>query len=204
MVSIPNSTPASNPSPSYGAKGICYIVGLVCIVGFFADMLILGLPPQPGNLQWRLGVLQQFGDRSIILLFGTALILFGNLSKRRILKRLSRFCLIGGVVFILLCILAIADSISLQQRTITNISTQESQLQTQIRDAQKNPDAIENNVSVEELQKASKLLSDRAKSLKQNAKSSTIKTGAASISNLVIVGLGLIGLGRYGMSLRKG
>lgn len=204
MVSIPNSNPAPVPNPSYGARGICYIVGLVCIVGFFADMLILGLPPQPGNLQWRLGVLQQFGDRSIILLFGTALILFGNLNKRRVIKRLSRLCTIGGVVFILMCILAISDSISLQKRTITNISTQESQLQTQIREAQKNPDAIENNVSVEELQKASKLLADRAYSLKKNAKTSAIKTGAASISNLVIVGFGLIGLGRYGMSLRKG
>lgn len=204
MVSIPNSASSTSSSPSYGAKGICYIVGLVCIVGFFADLLILGLPPQPGNLQWRINVLQQFGDRSIILLFGTALILYSNLNQRRILKRLSRLCTIGGVVFILMCILAIADSITLQQQTITNISTQESQLQIQIKDAQKNPDAIENNVSVEELQKASKLLSDRANSLKKNAKSSAIKTGAASISNLVIVGFGLIGLGRYGMSLRKG
>jgi hypothetical protein len=103
-----------------------------------------------------------------------------------------------------MCILAISDSISLQKRTVTNISNQESQLQTQIREAQENPDAIENNVSVEELQQASKLLSDRANSLKQDAKASAIKTGAASISNLVIVGFGLIGLGRYGMSLRKG
>jgi predicted PurR-regulated permease PerM len=203
MVSIPNSAPTSS-SPSYGAKGICYIVGLVCIVGFFADMLILGLPPQPGNLQWRVSILQQFGDRSIILLFGTALILFGNIGQRRSLKRLSRFCLLGGVIFLLLCLLAIADSMALQQRTLTTISTQESQLQTQIRNAQENPDAIGDNITAEDLQQASQLLANQANSLKQNAKTSTIKTGAANVSNLIIVGLGLIGLGRYGMSLRKG
>ena len=201
MVSIPNSPPTSNYS--YGVKGICYIVGLVCIVGFFADMLILGLPPQLGNLQWRVSILQQFGDRSIILLFGTALILFGNMGKRRLLKRISRFCLLGGVVFFLICLLAIADSIALQQRTLTNISTQESQLQTQIRNAQENPSAVGNNITAEDLQKASQLLANQANSLKQNAKTSVLKTGAASVSNLIVVGLGLIGLGRYGMSLRK-
>ena len=203
MVSIPNSAPTSS-STSYGAKGICYIVGLVCIVGFFADMLIIGLPPQPGNLQWRVGILQQFGDRSIILLFGAALILFGNMGKRLILRQLSRFCLLGGVVFLLMCILAIADSASLQQKALTNIKTQQSQLQTQIRRAQKNPDALANNITAEDLQQASKRLEAQANSLKKNAKTSSIKTGAASVSNLLIVGLGLIGLGRYGMTLRKG
>ena len=203
MVSIPNSAPTSS-STSYGAKGICYIVGLVCIVGFFADMLIIGLPPQPGNLQWRVGILQQFGDRSIILLFGAALILFGNIGKRRILRQLSRFCLLGGVVFLLMCLLAIADSASLQQKALTNIKNQESQLQTQIRKAQENPNALANNITAEDFQQASKRLEEQANSLKKNAKTSSIKTGAASVSNLLIVGLGLIGLGRYGMTLRKG
>lgn len=200
MVSIPNSAPTSSP---YGAKGICQIVGLVCIAGFFADMLILGLPPQPGNLEWRISILQQFADRSIILLFGTALILFGNLNKRRALKQFSRFCLLGGVVFFLLCLLTIADSITLQQKTLTTISTQESQLQTQIRNVKENSSSAGKNITAEDLKKASQLLANQANSLKQNAKTSVLKTGATSVSNLIIVGLGLIGLGRYGMSLRR-
>lgn len=199
MITVPDS--ASNFS--YSIKGICYIVGLVCIFAFFADMLIFGLPPQPGNIQWRLSILQQFGDRCIILLFGAALILLGNLDRRRIIKRLSRLYSVCGVIFMLMCLLTTGDSIALQKNKIVDISTQESQLQTQIKNVRKNFNAGENNISAEDLQKASKQLTDRANSLKQNTKTRAIKTGAATISNLVIVGIGLIGLGRYGMSLRK-
>jgi hypothetical protein len=200
MASISTSTPV--PS-SYGAKGICQIVGFVCLAGFLIDMLILALPPSPGNIQWRVGLVQQFADRSIILLFGAALTLFGSLGNRRWLRQFSRFCLVGGVVFILMCVLAIADSISLQQQTVGTISTQESQLQTQIRNAQSNPKSVGDNVTTEDLKRASDLLTTRADALRQNAKTSTLKTAASSVGNLLVVGIGLAGLGRYGLSLRS-
>lgn len=202
MASISSSTPVPN-SGSYGAKGICQIVGYVCLFGFIVDMLILLLPPQLGSSEWRLGFVQQFADRSIILLFGAALILFGSLEKRRWVKQFSSFCLLTGVLFFLLCLLAIADSLSLQRQAITTINSQESQLQTQIRDAQSNPRAVGENVTTEDLTRASQLLTQQADTLKQNAKTSVLKTAASSVGNLLIVGFGLAGLGRYGLSLRR-
>lgn len=187
----------------YSARGICQIVGLTCLAGFALDMLILGLPPSLGNPQWRVSFIQQMSDRSIVLLIGAALTIFGNLDSRRWLKRASMFCLVAGIAFLLSCILVIADGLSLRQQAVNTISTQESQIQTRIRDAQSNPKAVGENVSVEDLKRLSQQLTDQANTLKQSAQTSVIKTGAASVSNLVVIGLGLIGLGRYGMSLRK-
>ncbi len=201
MASI-SSSPVSNSSGSYGAKGICQIVGFVCLSGFIIDMLVLALPPQLGNVQWRIGIVQQMSDRSIILLLGAALLLFGNIENRRLLKRLSTFCLVTGVVFLLSCLLVVADGLKLQQQAVGNISTQASQLQTQIQSAQSNPSAVGENVTAEDLRRASQLLTTQADTLKQNAKTTVLKTGVASIGNLVIVGLGLVSLGRYGMRLR--
>ncbi|GAB4369278.1 MAG: hypothetical protein Kow00121_09040 [Elainellaceae cyanobacterium] len=202
MASISTSTPVPGSSP-YGVKGISQIVGFVCLTGFLIDMLILALPPQPGNIQWRVGLVQQFADRSIILLFGAALVLLGSVENRRMLRQFSRFCLLAGVVFFLMCILAIADSVSLQNQALTTISTQESQLQTQIQDAKSNPSAVGEDVTAEDLTRASELLTQQASSLKQNAKTSVLKTVASSVGNLVVVGIGLVGIGRYGMSLRR-
>lgn len=199
MASI--SSPTSNASGSYGAKGICQIVGFVCLAGFIVDMLVLGLPPQVGNVQWRIGVVQQMSDRSIILLIGSALLIFGNLDNRRWLKRFSTFCLAVGVIFFLTSLLVIADGLKFQQQAVNNINTQASQLQTQIQNAQTNPTAGE-NITAEDIKRASQLLSTQANTLRQNAKQTVLKTGVASLGNLILVGLGLVSLGRYGMRLR--
>jgi hypothetical protein len=195
----------SSPTPNapYGAKGICQIVGFVCLAGFIIDMLVLALPPQLGNAEWRIGLVQQMSDRSIVLLLGSALLIFGNLDNRRWLKKFSTFCLVTGVIFLLSCLLVIADGLKLQQQALTNISNQASQIQTQIQNAQSNPSAVGENITAADLQRASQLLNTQADTLKQNAKRTVLKTGAASISNLVIVGLGLVSLGRYGMNLRR-
>lgn len=197
------STPSSNAANVYSARGICQIVGLTCLLGFAIDMLVLTLPPNPGNLQWRVGVMQQLSDRSIVFLFGAALTIFGSLDSRRWLKRLSTLWLAVGVIFFLSSILIVTDCLKLQQQAVNTISTQESQIQTQIQNAQSNPSALNSNVKPEDLTRLSQQLSSQATNLKQSAQTSVIKTAAASIGNLIVVGLGLIGLGRYGMNLRK-
>ena len=201
MASISAST-ANSANPS-NAKGICQIVGYVCLAGFIIDMLILTLPPNLGSIEWRVGLVQQFADRSIIFLFGIALVIFGSLANRSRLRLFSRIGMITGVIFFLLCLVAVADGIRFQQRAIDNINAQASQLQTQIQDAQSNPSAARANVTPEDLKRASELLTQRADLLRQNAKSTVIKTGASSVGNLIVVGLGLVGLGRYGMSLSR-
>ena len=201
MVSIP-STSSSNVPNSYSAKGICQIVGLACLIGFLIDMLVISLPPAAGNLEWRAAVMQQLSDRSIILLLGAALLLFGGIDHRRWVKRFCTACLIFGILFCVSSLLVIADTLALHQQAIAQISAQESQIKTQINNAQANPRALGANVTTADLQKAIQQLGTQAQAAKINAKTSTVKLGAASIGNLVVVGLGLVSLGRFGMRLR--
>jgi predicted PurR-regulated permease PerM len=198
MAFISASTP--NATGSYNPKGICQIVGYVCLTGFILDMVILALPPNLGSTEWRVGLIQQFADRSIIFLFGMALVIFGSQANRARLKFFSRASMMIGLIFFLLCLLSVADAIKLQQQTVTTIDTQESQLQTQIRNVQGNPGGLGDTVTPEDLKRASELLTQQASTLKQNAANTVIKTGASSIGNLLIVGVGLIGLGRHGMT----
>ncbi|MBD2101114.1 HpsJ family protein [Leptolyngbya sp. FACHB-261] len=194
------TTSVPNSGSSSGAKILCRIVGFTCLAGFVIDMLALGFPPDFGNLEWRIGFLQQLGDRSIILLFGTALTIYGS---RNLIKQLTLICLILGIVFHLSCILLIRDSLTLQQQTDKNITAQAAQLQTQIQSTQANPQAAR-NLTPEQLQQASNIVASRAETLRQGAKTGILKTGISSIGNLIAVGFGLISLGRCGARLSKG
>jgi len=48
------------------------------------------------------------------------------------------------------------------------------------------------------LKQISQVVGNQVLVLKENAKTTTLKTGVSSVSNLIIVGLALIGLGQYG------
>lgn len=186
---------------SHTAKNISLIVGLTCLAGFIVDMVSLGVPPNPMSLEWRMSFLQQVSDRSIILVFGIALFMFGSFDSKRTLRQLGIFCLVVGVLFQLACILVIRDSIILQQQALNNISNQASQLQTQIQQSTSNPNAPQ-NITPEQVQQATQLVTTQAESLKQNARTGITRASIASIGNLIVVGLGMLGLGRYGLQRR--
>ncbi|MEO1390553.1 MAG: HpsJ family protein [Cyanobacteria bacterium J06634_6] len=198
------SAPSITKSEStYSAKNIARIIGLVCIVGFLFDMIILGLPPQ-NNAEWRVGFVQEFANRSIILLFGLGLLIFGSTGNRKIrLSLVSRLCVISSLLFFLLCIGSVVDSIRLSQQAIGNISTQETQLRAQIDAAKSNPDSLPENVDLADLDQFSQQLSQQANSIRSNAKRTVLKTGISNIGNLAIVGVGMFGLGRVGMGLSR-
>ncbi len=197
--SVPQSSRSIN-----NALSICRVIGLVCVAGFIFDFLIFSLPPSPRSLEWRIGVIQQISERSIILLFGLGLLIYSIAgTSRSSAKLISRVSMGIGVVFFLLCLLSVADGLKLQQQTINTISTQETQLQTQIRDAQSAPSALPENVSIEDLKQASELLTQQADTLRQNAKTTVLKTIVNSIGNLILAGLGLLGLGRAGMTILR-
>ncbi|MGG6263554.1 HpsJ-like protein, cyanoexosortase C-associated [Leptolyngbya sp. AN03gr2] len=197
------STAPQKLSSAPTGKGIAQVVGLVCLVGFAIDMLIVLLPPQLGNIEWRVGFLQQFSDRSLILILGVALTIFGSIGARRRLRQLSTFSLAIGVIYLLSCFLAISDTLSLQQQAVSTIDSQASQLQTQLRNAQANPTALGANVTLEDIKRVSNQLNGQASTIKQNAKRTVIKTGASTVGNLAVVGLGLLGLGRIGLQLSR-
>lgn len=192
------SISSPNVFDAYSAKSIFRIVGFTCLVGFLFDVLALGLPPNPMALEWRLSFLEQVGNRSVILLFGAALTMFGIMDGRRLLRQLAILCLVVGVIFHLSCVLMIRDTLTLQQQTLQNISSQAAQLQTQIQQAQDSPELPE-NITPEQIQQASQSVSQQAESLKQNARTGITKAGIASLGNFVVVGLGLISLGRFGL-----
>lgn len=203
MAYISASAPGSIKEGSYSFKNAARIIGLVCIIGFFFDMLVLGLPPQ-GSIEWRIGFVQELANRSIILLFGLGLFIFGSSGRSRSrLRTVSKLSMGIGVLFFLLCLLSVVDSVRLSKQSATAISSQESQLQTQIEAARSNPQELPENVDLAALEQVSQQLTQQANTLRSNAKRTVFKTGISNIGNLLIVGTGLLGLGRSGMRLSR-
>lgn len=197
---IPNQSQAySSFGNSVIGKNICFVVGLTCIAGFIVDLLIIATPPNPFVLEWRAGFFQQASERSIILFFGIALLLYSICQNRRWRRSLSLFCLATGVAFLLSSILVIRDTLTLKDQAFKNIGTQEEQVQSQISAAQEGGE-LPPNVSLEQLQQASQEITNRAQQAKQSTSRSVTKAGMSSLGNLVVVGIGLIGLGRVGMN----
>lgn len=191
-----NFTASYNP-PTYNPQSLCCIVGFACLAGFLVDLAVLSFPPSLGNIEWRIGFLQQVSDRSVILLFGLALLLYGTLDIRSWRKPLSLLCMVLGVAFSLSSILVIADGINFQKQAVTTITSQAAQIESQIQKAQTDS-TVAPNVTPEQLEQAAQQLKNQANTLKSNAKTSVIKTGVSSVGNLLVVGLALVGLGRYG------
>lgn len=194
--------PAKVKETNFGAKQICLIVGLVCLAGFFIDALAIGMPLNLFDLPWRVNFLQQIGDRSIVLLFGVALFLYSQLGNRRLTKPLSLLCLGVGVAFMLSCILVVRDSLILKDQSLNAISTQLEQLQSQI-ETTRNSSEIPPEVTLEQFDIAAQQLTGQAEQLRQNTSNQITKSGIASIGNLIVVGAGLIGLGRFGLTASK-
>jgi hypothetical protein len=177
-------------------------VAIACITAFCIDMLSIGMPPSPLSVEWRVGFLQQLGDRSIIFLFGTSLLLYSALGDRRLTKPLSLVCLGVGVAFMLSCLLIVRDGLVLQDRAVQNITTQAEQLQTQIEESRGSAE-LPADVTPEQFAQAAEQVTSQAEILKQNARSGITRAGLASVGNLVVVGLSLVGLGRFGLTTAR-
>jgi hypothetical protein len=190
------TTPKS--SSAYNTKLLCLIVGLACLAGFLVDTVVLLFPPLLNNIEWRLSFMQQLGDRSIILLFGLALLMVGIIDIRSWRKNLALFCLVLGIALGLSSIMVIRDSIELQQTAFTNIEKKASEIQEKIQQAQANP-ATSPKISPDQIRQASALLENQAETLKQNAKVGALKTRISGVGNLIVVALAFLGLGRYGL-----
>lgn len=200
---ITGSAPRQIVETPYGVKNICRIIGLVCIIGFIFDMVMLMLPLQ-NSIEWRIGFIQEVANRSIILLFGLALLVFGSANvSRSTLLLASKLSMTVGVLFFLLCPLTIADSLRLSQQSASVINAQESQLKTEIQAAKANPGTLPADVDTTSLKYASQQLAQQATSLRKSAKNTAIKTGTSNIGNLLIVGIGLLGVGRSGMDIAR-
>ncbi len=197
MASLPNSSPSD-----LGGKAIARIVGFTCLFGFLADMVALALPIGAGAA-WRASLLQQMGDRSIVLMIGLALLIYGFWEAARLRKPFSYVALVVGVAFLLSSILVIRDGLVMQSQAIETIGQQAGELQTQVEQGRANPE-ITANATPEDFAQALQAIDTQAETLKQNAKTSLTKASIASVGNLVVMGIGLLGLGRVGIGGASG
>lgn len=198
----------TNPTfqePNSGSAGqtIARIVGLICVVGFIADVLGLVLPPGSGA-SWRFGVLQQVGDRSIVFLLGIALLIYGCWESQLRRKPLSYAALGLGVAYLLTCVLVISDGLKVQSQATANIGQRVEQLQNRIQQSRNNPE-ISAKAKPQDFDNALKSIESQAYTASENAKNTVTKSSIVIASNFLIVGLGLLSLGRFGIggSLNK-
>ncbi|MBE9140722.1 hypothetical protein IQ254_26560 [Nodosilinea sp. LEGE 07088] len=201
----PSSLRRSSSSPSFEAtsgQSLCLIVGLACLFGFSVDFLILALPPNPLDIQWRVSLLQQVGDRSVVLLLGLSLTLYGVLANRRLRKQVALLCVALGVMFSLSGLFMVRDSLKLQDLAVTRIAAQEAQVRDQIATAQADPQQVSPDLTPEILQQASQILTDQVDTAKRSAKANALKIGVGSFGNLLVTGLALIAVGRFGTRAR--
>jgi hypothetical protein len=189
--SIGSATPASN-----GARSLISIVGMACLAGFCIDILMLALPPNPGALEWRVTFLQQLGDRAIILLFGMALMMFSVLTVRSVRRNFALASLAIGAALLLSCVLVIRDGFVLQNQALTNITTRATQAQEQIAAAKLNPPK---DVDMAKLDQLEGQLKQQSETLQANTKTGVLKTATRSVGNLAVIGMALIGIGRFGL-----
>lgn len=187
---------ASNPVSSTFVDGqsIARIVGMTCILGFVVDMTALVFPLGTGTA-WRVGLLLQMGDRSIVLLIGIALSIYSAWENQSLRKLLAYLSLGLGTFFLLMCMLVVRDSFALHSQTIVNIGNQVSQLETQVEASRSNPE-IAANTTEDDFNNAVRAIETQAETLRQNAKTSITRSGVASTSNFAVVGISLLSLSR--------
>ncbi|HSM81644.1 MAG TPA: hypothetical protein VLS96_08155 [Nodosilinea sp.] len=190
---------ASNPVSStlVESQGIARIVGMTCILGFLVDMTALIFPLGSGTA-WRMGLLLQMGDRSIVLLIGMALLIYSAWGDMGLRKAVGYLGLGLGTLFLLIGLFVIRESFSLHGQTLNNIDNQASQLQAQVEAGRSDPE-IAANTTEDDFVAASQAINTQAESLRRNAKATITKTGVAGTSNFIVVGIGLLSLGRLAM-----
>ena len=66
-------------------------------------------------------LLQQMGDRSIVLLIGIGLLIYSAWENQNLRKPLGLLALGLGTLFLLICLLVVRDSFSLRSQAIDNI-----------------------------------------------------------------------------------
>lgn len=181
------------------AKRLCRIVGFACLIAFLVDFLVVVFPVNVAEASWRLGTLQQIGDRSIVILFGLALLIYG-VEQRKLLRSLSLLCFAIGISFLLSCAVVAQDSLTLQRQALDRIGAQASQISSRLQAIQENPEAAA-RVSSDRLEQASQQLNTRTETAKQAANNSIFKSGFLSVGNFAVIGVSLLILGRYGLYL---
>ena len=201
MVTIPRDRAAHKSVISTNAIELARIVGFTCVAGFVSDMLVAMMPVVVRSEQWRMNLLQQMGDRGIILLFGLSLLSLGYAGRRLWDRRVGVLSLAIGVLFLLFCLLFVRDSLLLQETANSSVDTQASELQSRLQE--QSDSELSDRFSSEQIAEARQQINLQAESFKQEVRTSAVRLGLSALSNLLIMGVAFIGLGRYCLRSRR-
>ncbi|MDJ1178408.1 HpsJ family protein [Roseofilum sp. BLCC_M91] len=139
---------SSNPISPLASRSL-QLVGLVMIVSFIIDILIIAIPPELLSPQWRLSFTSQFIDRGVIPLVGVALLLGGvwikesegtSSSKQGMLRSAAVLVsLVLGIVYLLVVPLHSIDTVRSRNRALRNLEAQAQQAEEQLQAQLDNP-----------------------------------------------------------------
>lgn len=186
----------SLPQDTPNARLIFLILGLACITGFVLNIVAAAVPPDPMALEWRTSFMQQISGRGILLFLGLAMLTYSLLDWSAILRLVALATLITGLFFVLSGVLVIRDSLVVQEQTLGNIEREVTEIRSQLETAQASPNLPE-GVTPAQINQALVQLSAQAEELTQNARSTTTKAMMSVLSTQVVLGVGMLALGRF-------
>ncbi|MBD2109846.1 hypothetical protein [Nodosilinea sp. FACHB-13] len=199
MASFPQSplaTPSRSQAPS--ASTIFLIIGLACIGGFVMNLMAIAIPPDPMSLEWRVGFMQQVSGRGILFFLGLAMSVYGSLNRPSLSRFLALICLVIGILFVLSGVIVIRDGLVLQNQAVRNIESEATEIRSQLLTAQDNPN-LPAEVTPERIETALVQVETQAQALLENARGQTTKSMMSMLSTQVVIGIGLLALGRFGL-----
>ena len=176
---------------------LALITSIICIVGFGLDMAALSLRPTISSIEWRMGFMQQLGERCIILLFGGTLLCYGLQTMSTGLKRIACVVCGLGVLPSLSGFFYLHDSVRFRALAIENLTTQRQNFEQQIQqfspESTTSPELVVDSAQKE---KALKLLRERTQTLKSRTSVRIQKTVTRTFCSLLLTGIGLVTLGQ--------
>ncbi|WP_035992551.1 hypothetical protein [Leptolyngbya sp. KIOST-1] len=188
------------PQPQRLVYTLALITGLICLVGVSLDLLALSLSPLQASLEWRMGYMQQVGERCVILLFAGGLLCHGFQPRPRGLKRLAWACCGLGLCLSLSSFFYLRDSVQFSSLAIANLATQTQNLEQRIQTFAPQPNSPLNlNVDAAQKARAIERLGESAQALEARAKIGIQKTAIRTFFSLLLAGLGLVALGQIAL-----
>lgn len=179
-------------------KTSVFIVGLACLIIFFLDVMASALPLALSSVEWRLALLEEITNRAILLIIGSALLLYSAYGNRSFMKKLAVASLLSGIFFHLLCLFTILDTLEVKNQATEAVDNRATQLKIQLEDEQ-NSSVGESALSSKEIEQALFQISNQSESLKRDLNVDIVKVGVLHILKLVVMGLALIFMGRLGL-----
>lgn len=162
------------------------------------NLLATAVPPDLMALEWRIGFMQQVSGRGILFFLGLAMSVYGSLERSALARSLALICLVIGILFALSGVIVIRDGLVLQNQAVRNIESEATEIRSQLLTAQDSPN-LPAEVTPERIEEALVQVEAQAQALLENARGQTTKSMMSMLSTQVVVGVGLLALGRFGL-----